>query len=67
MSAAVWGALAPAAVSCGVDETDRDQAGGGGNLWGAPVLVSRTCASGVCPVKVTRWRADSKDCGDVLP
>lgn len=27
----------------------------------------RTCASGVCPVKVTRWRADSKDCGDVLP
>ena len=39
MTAAVWGAPAPAAVSCGVDETDREEAGGGGNLWGAPVLV----------------------------
>lgn len=39
ITAAVWGAPAPAAVSCGVDETDRDQAGGGGKLWGARVLV----------------------------
>lgn len=26
-------------------------------------LCLRTCASGVCPVKVTRWRADSRTVG----
>lgn len=39
MTAAAWGALAPAAVSYGVDETVRDRAAGGGNLWAVPVLV----------------------------
>ena len=39
VTAAAWGALAPAAVSCGVDETVRDLAAAGGNLWAAPVLV----------------------------
>ena len=39
MTAAAWGALAPAVVSYGVDETVRDRAAGGGNLWAVPVLV----------------------------
>lgn len=39
MTAAVWGAPAPAAVSWGVDKMDRNQARGGGNLWGPPVLA----------------------------
>lgn len=39
LTAAAWGALAPVAVSCRADETDQDQARGGGNLWGAPVVL----------------------------
>lgn len=39
----------PAAASCGVDETDRGQAGGGGTLWGASVLVPQ----GLCIWRVS--------------
>lgn len=49
MTAAVWGARVPAAASCGVDETDRGQAGGGGTLWGASVLVPQ----GLCIWRVS--------------
>lgn len=53
MTAAARGALALAALSCGADDVGWDWARrGGGNLWGAPVLVPQNvCVSGICPVK----------------
>lgn len=66
MTAAVWGALAPAAVSSRLEETGQDAASPGKTPWGTSVLLPDTMCIWHTSVRVTTWGDDSGSCAVIL-